>query len=59
MLSNRLVLTDQSVDSLAEQVGVPGVPAILLDQVAEEPTQAGMATVGPGEVDELVDSAIG
>jgi len=57
--SSRRVLTDQSVHRLAEQVGVPGVPAILLDQVAEEPAQAGMATVGPGDVDEPVESAVG
>jgi hypothetical protein len=44
--SGRRVLADQSVHSLAEQVGVPGVPTVLLDQVAQEPTQAGMATVG-------------
>jgi hypothetical protein len=57
MPSSRRVLTDQTVDSLAEQVGMPGVAAILLDQVAEKPAQAGMTTVGPGEVDELVDTA--
>ena len=57
--SNGRVLTDQSVHSLAEQVGVPGVPAILLDQVAEEPAQAGLATFRIGKVDELVESAAG
>jgi len=57
--SSRRVFTDQSVDGLAEQVGVPGVPAILLDQVAEQPAQAGMASVGPGDVDELVEAAVG
>lgn len=46
--SSRRVLTDQSVHGLAEQVGVPRVPAILLDQVAEKPAQAGMSTVGSG-----------
>jgi len=35
---------------------VSGVPAVLLDQVAEEPAQADMATVGSGDVDELVES---
>src|SRR5258708_8592435 len=35
------------------------MPAILLDQVAEESAQAGMATVGPGGVDGLVESAVG
>jgi hypothetical protein len=36
-----------------------GVPAVLLDQVAHEAPQAGMAAVGPGEMDELVEPAIG
>jgi hypothetical protein len=35
------------------------VPAILLDQVAEQPAQTGMAPVGPGQVDELVESTVG
>jgi hypothetical protein len=52
------VLTDPPVDSLAEQVGVPRVPAVLLDQVAEEPAQAGMVAVGVGHVNELVESAV-
>jgi hypothetical protein len=30
--SGRRVFTDQSVDGLAEQVGVPGVPPVLLNQ---------------------------
>ena len=38
---------------------MPGVPAVLLDQVEEEPAQAGTATVGPRLVDELVESAVG
>ena len=59
MPSGRRVLTDQAVHSLAEQVGVPGVPPVLLDQVADQAAQAGMAPVGPGEVDELVESAVG
>ncbi len=37
---------------------MPGVPAVLLDQVAEEPAQAG-ATLGPGNVDELVEPTVG
>ena len=38
---------------------MPGVPAVLLDQVADQPAQAGVATVGPGDVDELVEPAVG
>ena len=38
---------------------MPGVPAVLLDQVAQEPAQAGMLAVRPGDVDELVESAVG
>ncbi len=53
------VFADAPVHGLAEQVGVPGVPAVLLDQVTEEPAQAGMATVWPGGVDELVEPAVG
>jgi hypothetical protein len=59
MPSIRGVLTDQTVDSLAEQVDVPRVPAVLLDQVADEPAQAGLATVGPADVNEMVEPAVG
>ena len=45
--SGRRVLADPAVDGLAEQVGVAGVPAVLLDQVADEPAQAGVVAVGP------------
>ncbi len=37
---------------------MPGVPPVLLDQVAEQPAQAEMAPVGHGEVDTLVESAV-
>src|SRR5262249_37962305 len=57
--AGRRVFPDQPVDGLAEQVGVPGVPAILLDQVADQPAQAGMTPIGPAKVDELAESAIG
>ena len=47
--AGRRVLADAAVDGLAEQVGVAGVPAVLLDQVADEPAQAGVAAlVGAG-----------
>src|SRR5262245_60490353 len=38
---------------------MPGVPAIFLDHVADDPAQAGVAAVGPGDVDELVEAAVG
>ncbi len=38
---------------------MPGVPAVLRDQVAEEPAQAGMATIWPADVDELVEPTAG
>jgi hypothetical protein len=53
------VLTDEPVHGLADKVGVPGVPAVLLDQVAHEAPKAGVAAVGPGNVNELVESAVG
>jgi hypothetical protein len=57
--SSRRVLTGQSVDRLAEQVGVPCAPAVFLDQVADESAQAGTAAVGPGDVDQLGEPALG
>jgi hypothetical protein len=38
---------------------MPDMPAVLLDQVADEPTQAGMAAVGPAHVDQLGEPAAG
>src|SRR3954447_15635194 len=40
------VLADAPVDGLAEQVGVTGVPGVLLEQVDEEPPQPGGAAGG-------------
>jgi hypothetical protein len=57
--AGRRVFTDQTVDGLAEEVGVPRVPAVLPDQVAEQPAQTGMGAVGRGDVDELIGSALG
>ena len=59
MPSSWRVLAGQSVYRLAEEVGVPGVPAVFLDQVADEPAQAGVAAVKPGDVDQLGESAVG
>ena len=57
--ARRRVLPDEAVHGLAQQVGVPGVPAVLLDQVADEPAQAGVPAVVVGDVDELVEPAVG
>jgi len=56
--SSRRVLAGSPVHRFSEQVGVPGVPAIFLDQVAHEPTEAGMGAVGAGGVDELAEPAV-
>src|ERR1700690_177978 len=56
--SSRRVLAGSSVHRFPEQVGVTGMPAIFLDQVAHEPTEAGMGAVGPGSVDELTEPAV-
>ncbi len=52
------VLTDSPVDRLTYQVGVAGVPPILLDQIADQPAQAGVAAVGAGEVHGLVKPTV-
>ena len=49
----RGILADTPVDSLSNKVGVPRVPAVFLDQIAEEPAQVRMAAVGPGDIDRL------
>jgi hypothetical protein len=51
------VLTHASVDGLAKQVGVSGVTAVLLDQVAEQAAQTCMLSFGRGDVDELIEPA--
>ena len=38
---------------------MPGVPAVLLDQVAQEPPEVGPAAVVIGGVDQLVEPAVG
>ena len=47
-------LWDEAVRGLAQQVGVPGVPAVLLDQVAQEPPEAGPVAVVIGGMNQLV-----
>ena len=53
------VLADAAVDGFAEQVRVPGVPAVLLDEVADQPPQAGMVALTVVGIDELVEAALG
>ncbi len=36
-----------------------GVAAVLLDEVTDEPAQAGMTAVGPASVDQLIEAAGG
>ena len=53
------IFTDESVHGFAKQIGVSGVSPELLDQVADEAPQTEMATIGPGQVDLLVQAAMG
>src|SRR6185369_233177 len=56
--SGRRVLAGPPVHRFPEQVGVPGVPAVLLDQVAHEPAEAGLDAVRPGGMDKLAGPAV-
>src|SRR6185436_3981664 len=53
------VLAHASVDGLAEEVGMPGVAAVLLEQVADQSPEAGVLALCRGCVDQLVESAVG
>ena len=55
--SGERVLTDSPIARLAYQVGVAGVPPMLLDQIADQPAQAGTAAIGAGDVHGLVKTA--
>ena len=57
--AGRRVLARPAVDGLAEQVGVAGVPGVLLEQVEQQPAQAGVRAVGPAEVDGLAEVTVG
>ena len=50
----RRVLPDAAVDRLPQQVGMAGVPAVLLDHVADQPAQVGAPAVG--DVDPQVEA---
>lgn len=53
------VLADAPVDSLPEQVRVSGVPAVLLEEIAQQPTQACLLPVGRRQVHQLLDATVG
>src|SRR4051812_25722017 len=53
------VLADQAVDRLTDQVGLAGVPRVLLDEVDEHPAQAGRDTVRPGRAPRELEAALG
>jgi hypothetical protein len=56
--SRRRVLSDEPVHGFTKQVGMSRVAAVLLDQVADEPTQAGVLTVRRRDVDQLIEATI-
>jgi hypothetical protein len=47
VLTARRVLPDEPVNRLSDEVGMTGVPRILLDQVDQDPPQAGCPTEIP------------
>src|SRR3954447_25669067 len=53
------VLSDQAVDGLADEVGVTGVPRVLLDEVDQHPAQTGRNAVLPGRAPGEVETAVG
>src|SRR6478735_11281360 len=55
----RRVLADASVDGLAKEVGVPGVAAVLLEQVTDQSPEVGVLALRRGSVDQLVEPAVG
>jgi hypothetical protein len=59
MPAGRRILADPPVHGLTDQVGVPSVPAILLDQIADEAAQAAVSAVGHADARELVKAAVG
>ena len=59
MPAGRRVLTGEPVHRLAQQVRMPGVAAVLLDQVEDEPAQADVSTVLVGCADQLVETPVG
>ncbi len=52
------VLAHPAVDLLAEQVGVAGVTAVLLEHVGHEPAETHVEVVAPPQLDELLEPAV-
>lgn len=52
----RRILADQATHALADQVGVPGVAPVLLDELADQPAHADRPVVGVSG-DELFEPA--
>ena len=53
------ILARPAVDRFADQVGVAGVPAVLLDQVAHQAAQVRVLPLVVGGVDRLVEAPVG
>jgi hypothetical protein len=52
------VLTYEPVHSLAQEICVSGVATVLLDKIAHAAPQAGATSIGPGEVNELIEASV-
>src|SRR5262252_9475631 len=57
-LRARRLLPGEPVHRLPEEVGMAVVPRVLLDQVEQDPSQAGCPTVGPGAPGESLQAAL-
>ena len=49
----------RAVDRLTKQVGVAGMAAVLLKQIAQQPAQTQLTSTGPFQMDELIEAAVG
>src|ERR1035438_7861014 len=58
-LSARRLLPGEPVHRLPEEVGMAVVPGVLLDQVEQDPSQAGCPAVGQGAPGQPVQAAVG
>src|ERR1017187_9609220 len=53
------LLPGEPVHRCPEEVGMADVPRVLLDQVEQDPPQAGCPAVGPGAPGQLLQAAVG
>lgn len=58
-MDGRGLLTGLAVDGFAQEVGVAVVPCVLLDQVEQDPAQAGRPSVRKSTDGESVETAVG